>query len=88
MRRWLPFGAALITKKVFVEVQFLKTTRDSIKTRFTSAADLMLALTHAYVQNDIKAVMRRTVKAYSLLVLDEIGYIPMIREQPSCSSRK
>ncbi len=29
-----------------------KATQAGIKTRFTSAADLMLALTHGYVQNN------------------------------------
>ena len=41
----------------------------------------MLTLTHAYVQNNLKAVMHRTVKAYRLLIIDEIGYLPMNREQ-------
>ncbi len=41
----------------------------------------MLVLTHAYVQYDLKAVMHRTVKAYRLLIIDEIGYLPMNREQ-------
>lgn len=58
-----------------------KATQAGIKTRNTRAADLMLALTQAYVQNNLKAVMHRTVKAYRLLIIDEIGYLPMNREQ-------
>lgn len=52
-----------------------------IKTRFMSAADLLLQLTTAHLQNNLKAVMHRTIKAYRLLILDEIGYLPMSREQ-------
>lgn len=52
-----------------------------IKTRFMTAADLLLLLTTAYTQNNLKAVMHRAIKAYRLLILDEIGYLPMNREQ-------
>lgn len=52
-----------------------------IKTRFMTAADLLLMLTTAHVQNNLKAVMHRAIKAYRLLILDEIGYLPMNREQ-------
>ena len=52
-----------------------------IKTRFMTAADLLLVLSTAYVQNNLKSVMNRTIKAYRLLIIDEIGYLPMNREQ-------
>ena len=52
-----------------------------IKTRFMTAADLLLVLTTAYLQNNLKSVMNRTIKAYRLLIIDEIGYLPMSREQ-------
>lgn len=58
-----------------------KATQAGIKTRFTTAADLMLALTTAHTQNNLKAVMHRAIKAYRLLIIDEIGYLPMNREQ-------
>lgn len=32
-------------------------------------------------QNNLKAVMQRPIKAYRLLIIDEIGYLPMNREQ-------
>ena len=38
-------------------------------------------LTTAYLQNNLKSVMNRTIKAYRLLIIDEIGYLPMNREQ-------
>ncbi len=52
-----------------------------IKTRFTTAADLLLTLTVAHAQNQLKTVMHRAISAYRLLIIDEIGYLPMNREQ-------
>jgi DNA replication protein DnaC len=58
-----------------------KATQAGIKTRFTTAADLLLALTSAHTQNNLKAIMHLAIKACRLLIIDEIGYLPMIREQ-------
>ena len=58
-----------------------KATQAGIKTRFITAADLLLTLTTAHLQNNLKAVMHRAIKAYRLLIIDEIGYLPMNREQ-------
>lgn len=52
-----------------------------IKTRFTTAADLLMTLSVAHAQNQLKAVMHRAISAYRLLIVDEIGYLPMSREQ-------
>lgn len=52
-----------------------------IKTRFMTAADLLLTLATAHRQNNLKDVMHRAIKAYRVLVIDEIGYLPMNREQ-------
>lgn len=52
-----------------------------IKTRFITAADLLLTLSAAHAQNQMKAVMHRAIAAYRLLIIDEIGYLPMTREQ-------
>jgi DNA replication protein DnaC len=58
-----------------------RATQAGIKTRFMTAADLLLTLTTAHVQNNLKTVMHRAIKAYRLLIIDEIGYLPMNREQ-------
>jgi DNA replication protein DnaC len=58
-----------------------KATQAGIKTRFITAADLLLTLTTAHRQNQLKDVMQRAIKAYRLLIIDEIGYLPMSREQ-------
>lgn len=52
-----------------------------IKTRFTTAADLLLTLAVAHAQNQLKTVMQRAITGYRLLIIDEIGYLPMSREQ-------
>jgi len=58
-----------------------KATQAGIKTRFTTAADLLMTLTVAHTQNQLKNVMRRAINNYDLLIIDEIGYLPMNREQ-------
>lgn len=56
-------------------------TQKGYKTRFFSAADLMLMLEAAQRQGRYRQVMHRAVNAYKLLIVDEIGYLPMSREQ-------
>jgi DNA replication protein DnaC len=56
-------------------------TQRGWKVRFTSAADLALALETAQRQGRLKEVMHRTVAAPKLLIIDEIGYLPFAREQ-------
>ena len=51
------------------------------KVRFTSAADLVIALEAAHRQGRMKEFMLRTVAAPKLLIVDEIGYLPFGREQ-------
>lgn len=58
-----------------------RATQAGIKTRFTTAADLLLTLTAAHRQNQLKSVMHRAINRYRLLIIDEIGYLPMTREQ-------
>ncbi len=56
-------------------------TQSGIKTRFITAADLMLALTTAARQGTLAETLNRGVLAYRVLVIDEIGYLPMNRDQ-------
>jgi DNA replication protein DnaC len=51
------------------------------KVRFTTAADLVLLLETAQRQGRWKEVLHRAVNVYRLLIIDEIGYLPMGREQ-------
>jgi DNA replication protein DnaC len=52
-----------------------------IKTRFVSAADLMLQLMAAHRQERLKEYFNRVVMGPKLLVIDEIGYLPFGREE-------
>ena len=56
-------------------------TQKGYKARFFSAADLVLMLEAAQRQGRYREVMHRAINAYKLLVVDEIGYLPMSREQ-------
>jgi DNA replication protein DnaC len=49
--------------------------------RFTSAADLMLAMETAQRQNRLKDFVHRVIAMPKLLIIDEIGYLPFGREQ-------
>lgn len=52
-----------------------------IKTRFITAADLMLQLSAAHQQGRLKEYFNRAVLGPKLLVIDEIGYLPFGREE-------
>ncbi len=56
-------------------------TQRGYKTRFFSAADLVLMLEAAQRQGRYREFMHRAVNAYKLLIIDEIGYLPLSREQ-------
>lgn len=52
-----------------------------IKTRFITAADLMLQLSAAHRQGRLKEYFNRAIIGPRLLVIDEIGYLPFCREE-------
>jgi DNA replication protein DnaC len=52
-----------------------------MKVRFITAADLVMMLEAAQRQGKLKEAMHRAVSTYRLLVIDEIGYLPLGREQ-------
>jgi DNA replication protein DnaC len=56
-------------------------TQAGIKVRFITAADLLMILTTAHRQNQLGDALKRFVNPYRLLIIDEIGYLPMSREQ-------
>ncbi len=53
----------------------------SIKTRFITAADLMLQLATANHQGRLKEYFNRAILGPKLLVVDEIGYLPFGRDE-------
>lgn len=58
----------------------LKAANAGIKTRFTTAADLMLQVETAVRQGRLADLMKG-LSRYTLLIIDEIGYLPLSREQ-------
>jgi DNA replication protein DnaC len=58
-----------------------RATQAGLKTRFITAADLLLQLDTAQRQGRLKSVMQRSVTGPRLLIIDEIGYLPMSRDQ-------
>ena len=56
-------------------------TQAGFKTRFMTAADLLLQLDTAQRQGRLKQTLQRSVNGPSLLIIDEIGYLPMTRDQ-------
>jgi DNA replication protein DnaC len=60
-----------------------KATQAGIKTRFVSAADLMLQLATAHRQGRLKQYLHRGIRAPRLLIIDEVGYLPFSRDEAS-----
>jgi DNA replication protein DnaC len=60
-----------------------KATQSGIKTRFISAADLMLQLTATHRQGRLKEFLRRGIQTPKLLIIDEVGYLPFSRDEAS-----
>lgn len=52
-----------------------------IKTRFITAADLMLQLAAAHRKDQLTAYFNRAILGPKLLVIDELGYLPFGREE-------
>jgi DNA replication protein DnaC len=59
----------------------MKAVQAKKKTRFITAADLMLQLSTAKRQDKLKPYIARSVMAPKLLIIDEIGYLPFGREE-------
>jgi DNA replication protein DnaC len=59
----------------------LKATQAGIKTRFITAADLMLQLGLARAQGRSTQYLNRAVLGPRLLVIDELGYLPFGRDE-------
>jgi DNA replication protein DnaC len=58
-----------------------RATQAGLRTRFITAADLLMQLTTALRRNQLEDTIKRITKPYRLLIIDEMGYLPMDREQ-------
>ena len=59
----------------------IRATQAGLKVKFITAADLMLQLGTAQRQGRLKEYFNRAVLGPSVLIVDEIGYLPFGREE-------
>ncbi len=74
-------GASGVGKTHLAIALGYRATQAGIKTRFITAADLLMILSTALRQNTLEDAIKRIVRPYRLLIIDEVGYLPMNREQ-------
>jgi DNA replication protein DnaC len=74
-------GPSGVGKTHIASALALKATQAGMKTRFITAADLMIQLSLAKAQGRITEYMNRAVIGPRLLVIDELGYLPFGREE-------
>lgn len=58
-----------------------KAVQHRMKVKFTTTADLLLQMTQAKKEKRYASFIKQTIMAPSLLVIDEIGYFPMSKEE-------
>lgn len=56
-------------------------TQSSIKVRFVTAADLVMQLEKAQQRGQFDHFMRRSLLGPSILIIDEVGYLPLLGNQ-------
>jgi DNA replication protein DnaC len=69
-------GPSGVGKTHIASALALRATQAAIKTRFISAADLLLQLATARHQGRLKEYFNRAILGPKLLVIDELGYLP------------
>lgn len=56
-------------------------TQSGLKARFITAADLVILLENAYKEGKYDVVFRNGILSSKLLIIDELGYLPLQRHQ-------
>ena len=56
-------------------------TQGGMKVKFITAADLVMQLEKAQRQERLEQLMKRSFMAPSVLIIDEVGYLPLQRNQ-------
>jgi DNA replication protein DnaC len=74
-------GPSGVGKSHLAQALAYRAVMAGIKTRFITAADLMLQLATARKQERLREYFNRAVVGPRLLVIDEIGYLPFGREE-------
>ncbi len=58
-------------------------TQSGLKVRFIAAADMVLQLEKAQTHGRLDTFIKRSLLSPSILIIDEIGYLPLRRNQAS-----
>lgn len=74
-------GPSGVGKSHLAQALAYRAVMAGIKTRFLTAADLMLQLATAHKQDRLKRYLNLAIMGPRLLVIDEIGYLPFGREE-------
>jgi DNA replication protein DnaC len=74
-------GPSGVGKSHFAQALAYRAVMAGIKSRFITAADLMLQLATARKQERLREYFNRAVVGPRLLIIDEIGYLPFGREE-------
>jgi DNA replication protein DnaC len=74
-------GPSGVGKSHLAQALAYRAVMAGIKTRFITAADLMLQLSIAHKQDRLKQYLNRAVIGPRLLIIDEIGYLPFGRDE-------
>lgn len=74
-------GPSGVGKSHLAQALAYRAVMAGIKTRFLTAADLMLQLAAAHKQDRLKRYFNLAIMGPRLLVIDEIGYLPFGREE-------
>jgi DNA replication protein DnaC len=74
-------GPSGVGKSHLAQALAYRAVMAGIKTRFITAADLMLQLGTAHKQDRLKHYINRAIIGPRLLIVDEIGYLPFGREE-------
>ncbi len=74
-------GPSGVGKTHIASALAFKATQAGMKTRFITAADLMIQLAAANAQGRLKGYFNRAILGPRLLVVDELGYLPFGREE-------
>ena len=77
-------GVFMLVGEMALEIRLLAKRVKGLRAiaqEVTTAADLVMLLEAAQRQGRLKEVLHRAVNTYRLLIIDEIGYLPMGREQ-------
>jgi len=72
-------GPSGVGKTHIAQALAYRAVMSRIKTRFISAADLMLQLAAAHRKEQLKSYFNRAILGPKLLVIDELGYLPFAR---------